>query len=104
MEELTPDEKRPLRLSHLQFALAANGAIQFLAVAFTSLALDGGFSGRICLHATTAYWLMVGWLALRPGKALTTVDGMLIRIGFFLWLPVAVMVEAFARKLFFGGL
>jgi len=74
MEELTPEGKRPLRFSDLQFALAANGAVQFLLLAFTSLAMDGGSSSRMCLRALTGYWLLVGWIALRRREKLTTAD------------------------------
>lgn len=104
MEELTPDKERPLRLSDLQFALAANGAIQFLLLAFTSLAMDGGSSSRLCLRALTGYWLLVGWIALRRRDKLTTADASLIRIGFVLWFVVAVIVDAFVKGYFFHGI
>ncbi|RYD66443.1 MAG: hypothetical protein EOP83_05035 [Verrucomicrobiaceae bacterium] len=104
MEELTPHEERPLRLSDLRFALAANGAIQLLLMAFTSLAFDGGYSSRICFQAITGYWLTVGWLAHRRREKLTTVDASLIRIGFVLWLPTAVTVNGILSELFFNGI
>jgi len=104
MEELPHDEERPLQLSHLHFTLAANGAIQFLVLAFTGLTLDGGFSSRMCFHALIGYWLLVGWIALRRREALTTMDAVLIRVGFVLWLPVAVMVDSVVRARFAGGL
>lgn len=104
MEAPRPDGIHPLRIQHLRFALAANGALQFVLLAFTSLSFDGGYSGRICFQAIIGYWLTVAWIALRRREKLTPVDATLIRIGFILWLPTAITVNAILSELFFNGI
>jgi hypothetical protein len=94
----------PLRFSQLQFALSFNGMVQGVLFLVTAMAFDGGVSNRICTQAIVAYWIMVAWLAFRHGNALSTVDALLIRTGFFLWLVVTVVVEGAVRALFFGGM
>jgi hypothetical protein len=103
-DEPAPEEDSPLRYSQLQFALRFNGMAQGFLFIVAAMAFDGGVSGRICIQATAAYWIMVAWLAFRRGNALGVVDAMLIRIGFFLWLVIAVVAEGAVRVIFFGGI
>jgi hypothetical protein len=103
-DEPTPEKDPPLRFSQLQSTLITNAVVQGVLLVFTAMTFDGGFSNRMCGQVMMAYWLMTGWLGLRRGKALTTVDALLIRTGFLVWLLVTVIVEGVVRALYFGGI
>jgi hypothetical protein len=93
------EAKHTSRLSELQQTLGCLGAVQVALILFTALLLDRGYCGQICICAVVGYWLMVGWLALRRRKALTKTDTILIRIGFVLCLPIALLVSFLLESL-----
>jgi len=102
-DEPAPEEKRPLRILPLQSAIIGNAILQGVVLLFSAMIMDGGFIGRMWFQAMVAYWLMTGWLLLRRGNALTTVDAWWIRMGFFLWLGASVIVEKKVNALYHGG-
>lgn len=55
-----------------------------------SLIMDGGRSGGIMLVAALTHWIAFGIIAIRRPRALTPLDTIMIRVGFWLYLPVAM--------------
>lgn len=84
--------KKTWRIQELHGALAMPVAMQITFAILAGLILDDGTCGRIVMTAIGGHWLMVAWIALRRPNALTQADTLLIRWGFFLWLPIAVFV------------
>ena len=91
------------RIQELRGALVTPVVIQGVFMLLAGLILDDGTCGRIVMAAIVGHWLMVAWIALRRRNALTKTDTVLIRSGFFIWLPIAfvimVVLEAVADKM-----
>ena len=87
------NEKTTWRLEELHRALLFPVIVQVTLVVLSALLLDGGFSSRIVIAAVIGHWLLVFWIASRRRNALTKTDTVLIRLGFYLWLPVVFVLR-----------
>lgn len=87
------NEKKTWRIQELHGALVTPFVIQVVFMILASLVLDGGVCAGIVMGAIAGHWLLVLWIALRRRNALTKTDTVLIRSGFFFWLPVVFVVR-----------
>lgn len=86
------ENKKTMSIGELQRALKASLVVQIALLMFSALILDGGAIGHLLGVAMAGYWLWVGWLAIRRGKDLTKVDAIMIRVGYFIWIIVTILV------------
>jgi len=86
------NEKTTWRTLELRGALLGPFVVQVLFMALSALILDGGFCASIVMAAIVGHWLMILWIALRRRNALTKLDTILIRVGFFVWLLIATLI------------
>lgn len=91
--------KKTWRIQELHGALAGPVLVQVVFMILTSMILDGGFCASIVVAAIVGHWLLVLWIVLRRRNALTKTDTLLIKTGFFLWLPIAFMVMLILQAL-----
>ncbi|MBN1673608.1 MAG: hypothetical protein JXR37_21355, partial [Kiritimatiellae bacterium] len=87
------NEKKTWRIQELHGALVTPFVIQIVFMILASMILDGGLCASIVMGAIIGHWLLVLWIALRRRNALTKADTVLIRSGFFFWLPVVFVVR-----------
>jgi len=95
------NDKTTWRDLELRGALLGPFVVEIIFLAVSTLIFDGGICASIVMAAIVGHWLMVLWIALRRRKALTKIDVILIRAGFFIWLLIAALItivlQAYAR-------
>jgi hypothetical protein len=86
------ENKKTMSIGELQRALKASLVVQIALLMFSALIFDGGATGHLLGVAMAGYWLWVGWLAIRRRNNLTQFDAIMIRIGYFVWIMVTILV------------
>lgn len=67
------------------FSIPVVGQVIFLILNLGTF--DHGVSFKLCIAAVIAHWLIVGMIAVRRKNDITRFDAVIIRFGFFLFLP-----------------
>ncbi len=84
--------KQTISIADLRGALKVSLVIQISLQMFSALIFDGGATGYLLGVAMAGYWIWVGWLAIRRRNNLTQFDAIMIRVGYFVWIMVTILV------------
>ncbi|MCP5524393.1 MAG: hypothetical protein H7A46_22920 [Verrucomicrobiales bacterium] len=68
---------------------------QLLVLGMSSLILDGGRVLQVFSYAALAYWTCVAIIFMRRGRHLTSLDKIVIRVGFLMACAISVILTGF---------